>query len=243
MISQLASIAVRSRSSRLRLVLFGVVALLVITTSAIVAGSPPNQGPFTGCLAAKARHSAEVGKGEIYNTAASATTPSAPCRKGDKLVSFSNGRGPQGEQGLPGPAGPSDGFASVRRDINIGLTPAIVATLIVPTGDYIVNGSVFVNNTSQTDTAVIICSFRFDGPGGPIYGLGGFYAVNLAAPPGPNGDLSGMSGTLGMAEAFHLSSAGPIDLICNNNNGNPGASANINTAAMTAIKVGTLTTQ
>ena len=87
-------------STRLRAVALGVVALLVITTSVIVAAvPPPNPGPFTGCL------TASVAKGLVYNVAASATTPQAPCFKGDTLITFSNGRGLQGPPGVNGAPG------------------------------------------------------------------------------------------------------------------------------------------
>ena len=98
-------------STRLRAIPLGVVALLVITTSVIVAAvPPPNPGPFTGCL------TAGVAKGFVYNVAVSATTPQGPCLKGDTLITFSNGRGLQGppgingKDGLPGAPG-KDGLA------------------------------------------------------------------------------------------------------------------------------------
>ena len=87
-------------STRLRAVALGVVALLIVTTSVIVAAvPPPNPGPFTGCL------TAGVAKGLVYNVAASATTPQAPCFKGDTLITFSNGRGLQGPPGINGAPG------------------------------------------------------------------------------------------------------------------------------------------
>ncbi len=59
-------------------------------------------GPFVGCLAAKTTAGAGATKGQIYNIAQSATTPLAPCVKGDLQVSFSNAQGAQGIQGIPG---------------------------------------------------------------------------------------------------------------------------------------------
>ena len=100
------ALGIRARvSTRLQVAALGVVGLLVITTSVIVAASPPNPGPFTGCLTTKAV------KGLIYNVAASPTTPQAPCLSGDTVITFSNGQGlqgptgPQGPQGLPGVKG------------------------------------------------------------------------------------------------------------------------------------------
>src|SRR5664279_2926488 len=100
MFNRLAS-RVRARAStRLRAIAFGVAGLLVITTSVIVAASPPNAGPFTGCLTTKGV------KGLIYNVASSPTAPQAPCLTGDTIITFSNGQGAQGPTGPQGPQGP-----------------------------------------------------------------------------------------------------------------------------------------
>ncbi len=88
---------------RLRIAGLGVVALLIAGTSGLVAANlvRPAPGPFTGCLASKSALSPLSIKGMIYNVAASATTPLAPCATGDALVTFSNA------QGATGPAGPA----------------------------------------------------------------------------------------------------------------------------------------
>lgn len=90
---------------RLRVALIGVIALLVVTTSAIVAASAtPTPGPFTGCLATKTGAGSSTAKGQLYNVASNGA-PLAPCLAGDTLVTFSNSQGPQGIQGIQGPKG------------------------------------------------------------------------------------------------------------------------------------------
>lgn len=92
---------VRSRgSTRLRVMVVAVAGLLVLTSSVVLAISPPSPGPFTGCL------SANGVKGLIYNVAASSTTPVRPCLRGDTIIAFSNANGPKGDQGIQGIQGP-----------------------------------------------------------------------------------------------------------------------------------------
>jgi hypothetical protein len=101
--ARLTSIPVTPPSTRLRLVVLAVAALLVLTTSVIVAATPSNPGPFTGCLSAKGV------RGLLYNVAVSETTPAAACAAGDTQITFSNAQGPQGiqgPQGLEGLQGP-----------------------------------------------------------------------------------------------------------------------------------------
>lgn len=94
-------------AARLSVPLIGVVALLIVTTSAIIAATKtPNPGPFTGCLATSTNWGSLTVKGQLYNVANSSTTPSAPCRSGDTLVTFSNSQGPVGPQGPQGGQGP-----------------------------------------------------------------------------------------------------------------------------------------
>jgi hypothetical protein len=71
-----------------------------LTATIILAVSPPDPGPFTGCLATADHKPAHITKGQIYNVAASATTPNAPCVPGDTTVGFG-----QGAKGDPGPSG------------------------------------------------------------------------------------------------------------------------------------------
>jgi hypothetical protein len=83
---------------RLRFAVLGAVALLLTGTTGIIAATLNQNGPFTGCL--------DIKQGEIYNVAQSATTPLAPCKKHDTLVTFSNAKGDPGSQGPTGPTGP-----------------------------------------------------------------------------------------------------------------------------------------
>jgi Collagen triple helix repeat (20 copies) len=111
-------------SLRLRLAVLGAVALLAGTTG-IIAGVTFNQnGPFTGCL--------DVKQGGIYNVAQSATTPLAPCKAGDMLVTFSNGQGPAGPTGATGSTGSTGATGTTGSTGSTGSTGATGAT--GPTG-------------------------------------------------------------------------------------------------------------
>lgn len=82
-------------NARLRFAVLGAVALLLTGTTGIIAATLNQNGPFTGCL--------DIKQGEIYNVAQSATTPLAPCKKHDTLVTFSNARGTRGAKVRPDP--------------------------------------------------------------------------------------------------------------------------------------------
>ena len=96
------------RGSRPLRIAAALAALLVVASaSAIVAVTitTPSPGPFTGCLAQKTVNGTPAVKGQIYNVAMSATTPLAPCVKGDQTITFSNAKGEKGDPGDPGPSG------------------------------------------------------------------------------------------------------------------------------------------
>ena len=95
----LRSIIRRPPSRRFRLVILCVAAMLVASTSVILAATPSNPGPFTGCLTLKGV------KGLVYNVAQSPTAPLAACLGGDMQITFSNAQGPQGPEGPRGPQG------------------------------------------------------------------------------------------------------------------------------------------
>jgi hypothetical protein len=72
----------------------------------IAAAVTSDNGPFTGCLAAKTTSGSPAVKGQLYNLAKSTTTPLAPCVKGDAQIAISNAQGAQGIQGIQGIQGP-----------------------------------------------------------------------------------------------------------------------------------------
>ena len=76
--------------------------MLVGASVGIAFAVTSDNGPFTGCLAAKTTSGSPAVKGQIYNIAKSSTTPLAPCVKGDAQIAISNAAGPQGPQGIQG---------------------------------------------------------------------------------------------------------------------------------------------
>jgi Collagen triple helix repeat (20 copies) len=92
--------SVRSVHARVRIILAAGAALaLVATTTAVVAGVVgANPGPFTACLSTR--------QATLYSVASGAN-PSAPCKTGDSLVTFSNAQGPAGPAGAAGATGPA----------------------------------------------------------------------------------------------------------------------------------------
>jgi hypothetical protein len=141
-----------------------------------------------------------------------------------------NVSGPQGE---PGPEGPSDGFASVRRSVPVPNEQGEVASLSLPEGQYVLNASLFVNNNSSTRPAVLICSFSFPAA------MGGVSA--LALKPFVSGEVLA-AGTLAMTNGAQLFSPQSVSVLCTNNVG-PEGNAEINTIQFTAVKVATLSVQ
>lgn len=107
---------------RRRALIAGVaMALLAMSTAVVIAVTPPNPGPFTGCLAGKTSRGTPATKGQIYNIAQSATTPLAPCLVGDSLVTFSNAMGPKGDKGDTGDPGTAAGIVRVRYDFDVAV--------------------------------------------------------------------------------------------------------------------------
>jgi hypothetical protein len=81
--------------ARTRVAFGGAIAMLLVGTTALIAATPANPGPFTACLS---------GKGILYNVVASAATQPT-CLRSDTLITFSNAQGPTGPQGPQGDKG------------------------------------------------------------------------------------------------------------------------------------------
>jgi hypothetical protein len=146
-----------------RVAVLGVAALLVLSTSVIVAASPPNPGPFTGCLSTKTSSGTASTKGTIYNVAVSATIPLAACLAADTLVTFGNAQGPQGVAGPPGPtgpAGPSNVYIASDDGQQLSLSGTTLVSLTLPAGNYVIHAKTGVYNLIEDD--IVDCLLKAD---------------------------------------------------------------------------------
>jgi hypothetical protein len=179
-------------------------ALIGAGVGVAMAVDPPYGGPFTGCLAAKTTTGTPATKGLIYNVAKSATSPLAPCVKGDTMISFSDGEGLKGDKGDPGEPGPSGvpgasgapgapgGIASVAAldgtDCDVaGVTSTLMVTTNAANGAVTLNCGAALTVTSvngvytRTEDVVIdgevIAGVPADSPG--VFGCGWHYVPAL----------------------------------------------------------------
>ena len=155
---------------------------------------------------------------------------SGSCNSNETEVDW-NITGPQGPAGPQGPEGEgsSSAYTTSIDNVNLGPSFVAVASLSVPVGSYVTEATIALENRSGTMTAPILCSF---GDTTYVMALQPFIGgVNISA------------GTLSLHSAVTLAAPGSIELECLNNTGQQTSTATIRAARLSAIKVGTLTTQ
>jgi len=154
------------------------------------------------------------------------------CKQAETSLSW-NIQGQRGQQGLPGPIGPSDGILATQNpDIiqALGTEPVSIASVSLPAGSYVVNASVAAHST---ETTLQQCDLEGSASG---TGLGMHEPRSFRT-----FDEADKLTTLHQTSAFTLSEPDAITLWCEGS-----AMLGItdySLTTITAIKVGSLTTQ
>src|SRR4051812_15332705 len=119
--------------------------------------------------------------------------------------------GSPGSKGDPGPRGPSDGYTTNNglnpQNFNVG-TGVTVATLNLPSGNYLFNAKVLVGNRSSASDQETTCALRFGASGSGLIDIAD--TRSFAGAP----FTAGSSATLPLAGSISLTAPETIKVIC-----------------------------
>jgi hypothetical protein len=226
-------------------------ASLVLAVGVVTAAVPDGAGVIHGCYGT---NGAKTKGGTALYVVDSA---SASCSNGQTALNWNQTgpQGPQGPQGIqgpqgnqgaqgiqgpPGPGGVSNGyFTSHRSDpyhLPVGGGAVVIASLDLPDGFYVLNGTVGIYNESFDDETWVNCTLRHGVPGGgPSLDIAEM-KLSVANPAVGNG-----SGKLALTAAVDTTgdlSDVVMDIVCGAAGG-----ALVNFSNLTAIQVTSLTEQ
>ena len=203
-----------------------IVAVVLSATGLAVAAIPDSNGVIHSCYS-KSNGSLRVVKG-------------TKCRKGEKKLKWNQQgeTGPPGPRGAPGAAGPpgaagtpgaAAGFAASTTGVETTVSPgADILQLNLPAGQYIVQTTMSVQNTSPSSTSSITECTLSGGTGSDDSKLG---LLGPSSTPENQGSMA-------LSMATTLSSPGTVTLHCTGEGGT--GETFLNTAHLDAVQLGAL---